>query len=237
MNNKNVTVYIPCFNEEKNISTLVKTWDKAISDFQNINVLFINNGSSDTTMEMLKYNIKASYNENLSCFDIKTNKGYGYGILEGITNDDSTHICWTHADLQFRAQDVVEIINKYLKNPADWKVYKGQRTTRSLYDKIFTNLMSFIGVFFKRAYISDINAQPKIFPRTIFNLISSWPTDFLLDAHLLYESKKHKFEIVNEKIELMPRFQEEAKGGGTLKGKIKLSLSSVKYFLGLYEKY
>ena len=43
-------------------------------------------------------------------------------------------------------------------------------------------------------------------------------------------SQKNKFEIVNEKIELIPRFQEEAKGGGTLKGKLKLSFSTLKYF-------
>lgn len=237
MNNKYVTVYIPCFNEEKNIPTLVKTWDEAISDFQNINVIFIDNGSSDNTMEVLKHNIKVSHNANLSCINIKTNVGYGHGILEGITNDNSTHICWTHADLQFRADDVVEIINKYLKSPKDLKVYKGHRISRSYYDVIFTNLMSVIGVFFRRTYISDINAQPKIFPRALFDLISNWPNDFLLDAHLLYESKKNKFEIVSEKIELIPRFQEEAKGGGTLKGKLKLSFSTLKYFLGLYEKY
>ena len=37
--------------------------------------------------------------------------------------------------------------------------------------------------------------------------------------------QKNKFEIVNEKIELIPRFQEEAKGGGTLKGKLKCNYS------------
>ena len=236
MNNQNLTVFIPCFNEEKNIATLIDSWSKAVSNYENISVLFINNGSTDKTSNFIQKHIESTDSKNLDFFDIEVNRGYGYGILEGINYDNSEHICWTHADLQFGAEEVVKIINKYLNDQNKCQVYKGQRNSRFILDTIFTRFMSLIGSLTKGSYISDINAQPKIFSRKLFNSISKWPIDFSIDAHLLYESKK-----INMKSSVpdstMPRIHENAKGGGTIKGKIKLSLLTLKYLLGFYEKY
>jgi glycosyltransferase involved in cell wall biosynthesis len=230
-------VYIPCFNEEKNISKLIQSWDIAIKNTKDVFILFINNGSDDKTLNKLQSNKLLLNNQYMDYHDINRNKGYGYGILEGITNYDSEHICWTHADLQFSAQDVVKLINKYLENNNKNQVLKGQRLDRNVIDTIFTKIMSIIGFFLKGVYISDINAQPKIFSRKFFNSISKWPTDFSIDAHLLYSTKNRNYNIKSYKIKILPRQHEEAKGGGSLGGKFKLSINTLKYFLGFYKKY
>ena len=54
---KNITVFIPCFNEEKNIPKLVHSWNEAIESNKNISVLFINNGSIDDTLSLLNSEI------------------------------------------------------------------------------------------------------------------------------------------------------------------------------------
>lgn len=236
-NNHDITIFIPCFNEEKNIPALVNSWSNAIDNKQNIFVLFINNGSTDNTLELIKNEISIIDNKNLGYFHVQHNKGYGYGILEAINQDDNCHICWTHADLQFSANEVVQIVEKYLETKDKIKVYKGTRASRFITDVLFTKLMSLVGFIFKGYFLSDINAQPKILPRSVFVSISKWPKDFLLDAHLLYECKRNKIRIVNNKINLLPRLHEDAKGGGSFKGKFKLSISTLKYFLGNYAKY
>lgn len=234
---KNITVFIPCFNEEKNIPKLVHSWNEAIESNKNISVLFINNGSIDDTLNLLNSEIALTKNNRINYYNVVKNFGYGHGILEGINQVDSEHICWTHADLQFRAKDVTSIIDEYLNSHNNTEVYKGQRNSRFFFDTIFTKLMSVIGLLLKGIYISDINAQPKIFSRVIFSKITDWPIDFSLDAHLLYEIKKKKYSIIKKEIDIMPRIHEEAKGGGTLRGKLKLSISTFKYLIGFYEKY
>ena len=234
---KQLIVYIPCFNEEKNIIKLIHSWDVAIKNTENIFILFINNGSSDKTLNKLQNNELLLNNPCMDYYDIDKNNGYGYGILEGITNYESEHICWTHADLQFSAEDVVKLINKYLENNSKNHVLKGQRLNRNIIDIIFTKIMSIIGLFLKGIYISDINAQPKVFSRKFFNSISKWPTDFSIDAHLLYSTRKTNYSLKSYEIKILPRQHEEAKGGGSLSGKFKLSINTLKYFLGLYKKY
>ena len=39
---KRLIVYIPCFNEEKNISKLIQSWDIAIKNTKDVFILFIN---------------------------------------------------------------------------------------------------------------------------------------------------------------------------------------------------
>ena len=54
MKNKKLTIFIPCFNEEKNIDRLVSEWDLATENSENIFILFIDNGSNDNTLGSLR---------------------------------------------------------------------------------------------------------------------------------------------------------------------------------------
>ena len=228
---KKVDVIIPCFNENKNIKKLVSSWSEALNDDKSIFIYFINNGSTDNTGMILKQEIELSSSKNLFVLEIKVNRGYGYGIKHGIQNTKSEIICWTHADLQIPVSDVINIIKKYQSNNKYQNyLYKGNRNNRKIFDLLFTKLMSLVGLLFTGIYINDINAQPKIFSRSNVSDFINYPDDFTIDAHILYSHKKKNKIIQSYNSTFLERTGNKPKGGGSLIGKIKLSVKTISYF-------
>ena len=75
-------------------------------------------------------------------------------------------------------------------------IVKGKRIKRNIFDSFFSNSMAIIAsVIFQRKFY-EINAQPKIFSRTLFNEFENAPKDFSLDLYLLYISKQKLYKII-----------------------------------------
>ena len=113
MSDKILSVVIPCFNEEKNIPILV---DNIYKSFREENILkknacpikiiLINNGSTDNTADVLA-SLSGKYSF-LEIHSLKINKGYGYGILQGLSFAKTPYVGWTHADLQTDMKDIIK---------------------------------------------------------------------------------------------------------------------------------
>ena len=99
--------------------------------------------------------------------------------------------------MQIPVEDVVSIINKFLSLNNENVLIKGKRSSRKFIDSFFTIMMSIIGFLFTGYFISDINAQPKVLSRKLFDKVKHFPNNFLLDAHLLYSSKLKRIEIIS----------------------------------------
>ena len=225
----NVDIIIPCFNEEKNIEKLVQLWSEVTKRNENFYIYFVENGSGDDTRENLKKYIKLYHPKRTNVLLIDKNIGYGHGIKFGIQNSKNEIICWTHADLQIPVEDVVSIINKFLSLNNENVLIKGKRSSRKFIDSFFTTMMSIIGFLFTGYFISDINAQPKVLSRKLFDKVKNFPNNFLLDAHLLYSSKLKRIEIISFESQFLTRVNNKPKGGGSILGKIKLSALTMKY--------
>ena len=168
---------------------------------------------------------------------IENNIGYGYGIMSGVKIANGQYIGWCHADLQTEPSDVH---NAYIQNYKNLKndkcIVKGLRKNRNLFDSIFTFGMSLFAsiVFLKK--INDINAQPKLFPKSFLNYLKDYPYDFSLDLYLLVIAKTNNYKIMNHEVIMKKRLYGEAKGGGNLKGKIKLIKRTFVYIIELKKK-
>lgn len=230
-----VEIFIPCYNEEKNIDMLVSSWSKAINLSQNYSmyVTFIDNGSDDLTDKELDKNIELSGLQELKKITKETNNGYGSGIMFGVRESDADLIGWAHADLQFNPGEVVEKLNKIIQeeNTSKEILIIGERTNRGAFDLLFTKGMSFFVWVFTKVYLHDINSQPKIFSKTLTECLDNAPHDFNLDLDICLKAKRLNYKIFRINLNFKDRVFESAKGGGTLFGKLKLSLSVFKYLL------
>ena len=226
-----IDLLIPCYNEDLNIKTLINSWYEIAIENNNFKVFFINNGSTDNTKETILSELNKYNLESLNFINIPTNQGYGYGLKEGIKQTNSEFIAWTHADLQIPSDNVANIINEFLNNENKKNlIFKGKRTGRGQFDKFFTYMMSFFGFLLTGIFINDINAQPKVFSRELVGNIGNYPDDFSIDAHLLFNAKKNNYIIEEKESLFLDRTFNQAKGGGSLKGKLKLSYSTLLYF-------
>lgn len=179
------SLIIPCYNEAKNIPVLLKKIKPLLVN-KSIQVVMVNNGSvDDSDLVISKLKPKAA---NFKYVIVPKNKGYGYGIMQGLKVADGDIIGWTHADLQTNPSDFLKAITFFDIDQNSF--VKGKRFGRSFMDYFLTFGMSvFETVIFKKSMF-DINAQPTVFSKKFFKSLSAPPNDFALDLFLFSCSSK-----------------------------------------------
>lgn len=228
-----LSIIIPCYNEEKNLINLVKEIKiiKKINPELDLEFILVNDGSTDQTSSILQ---DLNQNEIYKFIDLKQNMGYGGSIQQGLKSSSSHTLSWTHSDLQCDLNDVIKLYKLHKKEFLDEKIIvKGKRIERNIFDSFFSNSMAILAsiIFQKKFY--EINAQPKIFSRKLFNEFENAPRDFSLDLYLLYISKKKLYKIIEHPVVYKKRIAGVSKGGDSFLGKIKLTLRTLKYIINL----
>ena len=169
---KTISVIIPCFNEENNLKSFYKrlvTQIKKLNLFYNI--YFIDDGSVDSTWEIIKELKKKDNN----IFGLKFTRNFGQqnAIAAGIKRANSDYTLILDADLQ----DPPELLNDMYKKIYSKNlniVYAKRRTTN---EKLFKKITS--SLYYKLFNIfSDISIPEKTSNFKIF------------DKKVLYELKK-----------------------------------------------
>ena len=102
-----LSIVIPCYNESKNIPLILSRFDEVIKR-QDIEVVLVNNGSTDTSKEVIEQ-LLSKYSFARPVY-VPINKGYGFGILSGLKEAIGTYVGWTHADMQTDPYDVIKAL-------------------------------------------------------------------------------------------------------------------------------
>ena len=229
-----ISIVIPCYNEAENMSVLFQKIKK-ISD-NTIEVILVDNGSTDDTKSIIsnKFDNKLPL---IKTVYIEDNIGYGHGIMAGVKKASGNIISWTHADLQTDLNDVIDAYKLISENKDFEKcILKGKRIGRNPFDAFFTFGMSVLSSFMMGVKLSDINAQPKMFPRSFLKKLTNAPDDFSLDLFLLFKARFNSYEILEYPVSFGKRIYGDSKGGGTLKGKWKLIRRTWDYMLKLRQE-
>ena len=228
-----LSIIFPCYNEEKNLVSLIKKISATKKKNYKIKIEFIlvDNGSTDNTLKILK---KLNKKKLFKIINLKKNLGYGGGILKGLSCAKGEIISWTHADLQCEPSDVVNAINKYKKEIyLTNTIIKGKRIKRRFIDNLFSLLMTFFtGIIFGTKF-NDVNAQPKIFHKKFLKYFKRAPDDLALDLFFLFIAKKNSYKILEYPVYFNKRTGGTAKGGDSLIGKLTLSIRTIKFIIAL----
>ena len=221
-----LSVVVPCYNEEENIPLIISKFEEIILAFEGeIEVILVNNGSTDNSKNVFDKKIRGS-TPKIKVLNIIKNIGYGHGILSGLKIAKGNVLAWTHADLQTDPKDVVSAYTEFKKLNDSDIVVKGKRRNRNSIDAFFTWGMQVYSTLILNKRLNDINAQPKLFSRKFYKKkFTNPPLDFSLDLYLLLNAER----IRTVDVFFHERKYDEAKGGGTLKGKIKLIKNTLKY--------
>ncbi len=179
-----LSIVIPCYNEYHSLPILFQKARYIVSNYD-VEFIFLDNGSSDKTWELMQ---KEEKNENIKCLKIVKNKGYGYGIKFAINNIKSPYLGWTHADLQTDLFDIcraLEIIIENNKLNNEFLCIKGVRYGRKSSEKFISFSMSFFTrIFFFPWKTFEINAQPSIYHSSIKSYLKNSPNDYNIDIYV-----------------------------------------------------
>ena len=182
-----VGIVIPCYNESKSLPKLIERLSKI--NLPNVKYMILDNGSTDETSKILG---TVELPKNVSIHRIEHNQGYGFGIISGLKILDTDYVGWTHADLQTDPRDVLLFLGDISGGA---KFLKGLRYGRPVSDRFFTTGMSIIVSFLFQRVVRDINAQPTIISREVFERWQNPPNDFSLDLFAYIESMRLGHEI------------------------------------------
>ena len=109
----NLSLVLPCYNEEKNIAFLCNEFLTLSFNDIKAELILVNNGSEDNTKSEIDKAINNNINKNISIklVHLKKNVGYGGGISEGLKHASGEYIGWSHADLQTPLRDFLKLYN------------------------------------------------------------------------------------------------------------------------------
>lgn len=189
-----LSLVIPCYNEEKSLPKLVKRCGEVLNS-EEIEVIFVNNGSTDNSASVLEGLITPF--KNFKIATVAVNQGYGFGILSGLNVAEGEFIGWTHADLQTDPEDALKALACLEKETRPQECFvKGRRYGRPLGDTFFTFGMTIFEYLILGRWLMDINAQPTIFPKAFFKTWKNPPHDFSLDLFAFHQAKKAGLKLL-----------------------------------------
>lgn len=147
---KDISVVVPVFNEEGNINELYSRLVSAILKItNNYEIIFVNDGSKDTSILLLKQ--LATNDENVFYINFSRNFGHQIAVSAGIKHVNARTIVIIDGDLQDPPELITELYETYQKGYdivyAKRKERKGETFLKKITAKVFYRLLSKITSF------------------------------------------------------------------------------------------
>ena len=111
---KKVSIIIPAYNEEESLPMLYERLKKLMDEIKNyeFEVLFVNDGSKDKTIQIIK---ELRKKDNRICYvDFSRNFGKEIAMIAGLDYADGDCVIFMDADLQDPPELIPELVNFYL---------------------------------------------------------------------------------------------------------------------------
>lgn len=144
---KKISLIVPCYNEEQVINMFYEETKKVleqISENYTYEFVFIDDGSKDNTLNLLKK--LRNENEKVTIISFSRNFGKEAGIYAGLNNATGDLVVIMDADLQHPPKIILEMV-KGIEEGYDTvttrrKNRKGEPVIKSAFSKLFYKIMS-----------------------------------------------------------------------------------------------
>ncbi len=211
-----LTIVIPCWNEAAHLPALLTAWAALHVAGDAWELILVDNGSTDDSAQILAQALP--HYPFLRVVTVPPpNVGYGHGILTGLQLARGDVLAWTHADGQTPPADVLRAWDVWRDSPTPAKtLVKGRRRDRPLADVAFTTGMSLWATALLGTPLHDINAQPKLFPRTLLAEFRDPPQDLSLDVYVLWLARRHGYTVQTLDVAFGPRAHGESRWATSL---------------------
>lgn len=125
-----LSVVIPCYNEQDNIELVLSTFAKLAHELPRFEILFVNDGSRDKTAETVRsYAQRADqYPFAIRLLNLSRNFGHQLALLAGMKNALGQACVSIDADLQDPPEKIIEMVALWRMG---YEVVLGQRVDRT----------------------------------------------------------------------------------------------------------
>ena len=120
-----ISLVIPMFNEEENIRELYERSKKTLETIGSHEIIFVNDGSRDRTLEKILE--LADKDKNVKIIDFSRNFGHQTAITAGMDNSQGEVVVIMDGDLQDTPETILELVKKWKEG---YEVVYAKRRTR-----------------------------------------------------------------------------------------------------------
>ena len=183
-----ISVVIPIFNEQDNISNLIKEINTVLQKKITYEIVVVDDGSDDNTQEVLKKISKKR--KNILIVTHKKNYGQSVGLKTGVLNAKYDFIATLDGDGQNDPKDILKLLRSF-NEKVDFMMVIGNRVKRidSISKKIASRLAFKIRKLILKDNTPDTGCALKIFRKKDFmplQLLLTLHFQLFLLNHLLY---------------------------------------------------
>lgn len=203
MNEKGLSIIIPAFNEEDGITDTVKTIQNIFEKCQfNIEVIFVNDGSTDTTLK--KLNELSDSNKYFKIINHNKNNGYGASLKTGISASKFDYVAITDADETYPNHKIIDFYNKAVENNLDMIVGAriGANVKIPLIRKPAKWFLNKLANYLSDQNIPDLNSGLRVMKKdSVLKYFKILPQGFSFTTTITLAMLTNNHKVVYEKIE------------------------------------
>ena len=144
-----ISVVVPCYNEEDVLELFNVEMEKLRKELKNVTleVIYINDGSADNTLNILRE--LAKKNKNNKYISFSKNFGKESGIYAGLKNATGDYVVVIDADLQHNPRTIIDMYNILKEKEYDSVAVrrvdrKGEKKLISFFSRIFYKVIKAI---------------------------------------------------------------------------------------------
>ena len=164
MTKQSVSIVVPVYNEEESISSLYREVKDALTNFPTHEIIFINDGSNDTSFDKITTLVEQDL--AITLIDLYSNFGKADALNEGFKVATGDIIITMDADLQDDPAEISNLVNKINEGwdvVSGWKVDRQDPITKRWPSKLFNAVMRYV----TKVKIHDFNCGLKAYRQKV----------------------------------------------------------------------
>lgn len=229
-----LSVVIPVFNEQRTIEELLKkVLEVRLSAGVQKEVIVINDGSSDRTLEILE-----RYKNKIQLITSTVNRGKGYAVRQGFKVSTGDLVIIQDGDLEYDPSDYIKLILAMTDSRADavygtrlqnypLRVWGSRRTPMPIHwvsNRFLTGLTNLM----YGSKLSDMETCYKLIRKSALEKLTLRADHFDIEPEITAKLLKNSFRIIEIPIQVKPRGYKAGKKIGWKDG-IQAIWSIIKY--------
>lgn len=210
---KELSVFLPCYNEAENLS---KTVQNVLKNLKRVaakyELIIINDGSKDETQKVAEK--LAAADKVIRVVNHPVNRGYGAAFKSGLYTARYDWISFIDADGQFNFDEIDEFIRTQAETEADLVIGYYRKRQVPFFRKLNTFAWQVIVFLLFRFRVRDIDCGFKLIRKRVVDVIPKLESErgAFISSEFLIKAKKNGFKIIEIPVHHYPRLKGEGTG-------------------------
>lgn len=209
MQNKVLTIVIPCYNEENSILDLVKKVKE--SPIENKEIIVVDDCSKDNTREILEKDVRPLVSQIIYH---EVNQGKGAALRTGFKHATGDAVIVQDADLEYDPNEYPLVVEPIFNDEADvvyGSRYLNQKRKGYLANRLANWFLTNLSNIFTGLRLTDMETCYKCFKRDIIQSIDLVENRFGFEPEITSKLARKGIKIKEVPISYYPRTNEEGK--------------------------